>query len=82
MAQASFRNRKKIKMLLYIDYNTQISEDFIVGPENNKVKIFMHNGEYFMDRMDGSLPKSYSRIKYLVNEMDNDILDHLDNFIL
>lgn len=68
-------------MLLYIDYNTQISKNFIIGPADNKIKIFRQNGAYFMDHMDGSKPKSYSRIKYLVNEMDNEILDHLDNMI-
>jgi hypothetical protein len=81
MAHAGFKNRKKVKMLLYIDYHTQISKDFIIGPENNKVKIFRRDGVYFMDRMDGSSPKSYSRIKFLVNEMDNDIINHLDNLI-
>ncbi|MEG6616341.1 hypothetical protein V6C27_07865 [Peptococcaceae bacterium 1198_IL3148] len=81
MARAGFKNRKKVKMLLYIDYNTQVFEDFIIGPVNNRVKIFKRNDLYFIDRMDGTAPTGYNRIKHLVNDMDNDILDHLDKLI-
>lgn len=78
---SGFKNKKKIKMLLYIDYHTQIYDYFIIGPEEKRVKIYYDQGKYFLDQLDGSEPKGYSRIKHLVNDLDERVLDYLDKAI-
>lgn len=81
MSSGGFKNRKKIKMLLYIDYHTQKSDYFFVGPDDRRVKIYLEQGTYFLDQLDGSDPKGYSRIKYLINDLDEEVLNHLDKLI-
>lgn len=81
MSRGGFKNRKKIKMLLYIDYNTQIYDCFFIGPNDKRVKIYLDHGTYFLDQLDGSDPRGYSRIKYLVNDLDEEVLNHLDKLI-
>ncbi|MBO8138294.1 MAG: hypothetical protein H0Z40_09210 [Desulfotomaculum sp.] len=76
-----FKNRKKIKMLLYLDYGLQVSSEVIIGPKDKQIVITFRNGKYVMDKMDGKGFKSYERLKHLVNDIDEVNLNYLDSVI-
>ncbi|MTI81840.1 MAG: hypothetical protein FH758_13370 [Firmicutes bacterium] len=69
-------------MLLYLDYGLQVSKEVVIGPScNRQIKVTFKNGRYVMDKMDGNGYQDYGRLKYLVNDIDQDILEHLDSLI-
>ncbi|MBM7856078.1 hypothetical protein JOC37_002503 [Desulfohalotomaculum tongense] len=68
-------------MLLYLDYRLQVSKEVIIGPENKKINVTIKKGKYVMDKMNGNGYKGYDRLKQLVNDIDDDILNYLDKLI-
>ena len=77
-----YNKRKKIKLLLFIDYALQVkNNELIIGCSTKKIKITAANGKFFTYNLSSGSQKEYSRLKDLVNDIDLDILEHYNENI-
>ncbi len=77
-----YDKRKKIKLLLFIDYALQVKNNEItIGNNSKKIKVTAANGKFFTYDSSSGIQKEYTRLKDLVNDIDLDILEHYDQNI-
>ncbi len=81
-ATAKFNKRKKIKLLLLIDYGLQVkNNELTIGNDTKKIKITAANDKFFTCDLNSGNKKEYTRLKDLVNDIDLDILNYYDQNI-
>ena len=72
-----FNKRKKIKLLLLIDYGLQVkNNELTIGNDTKKFKIPAANDKFFTCDLNSGNKKEYTRLKDLVNDIDLDILNY------
>ncbi|WP_031515064.1 hypothetical protein [Desulfofalx alkaliphila] len=79
--QKKFNKRKQMKILLYIDYCLQQFNEANLSTGNIKMKVTKSKDNFIVHRLDENTCHPYSRLKDLVNDLDQEILDKYDPFV-